>query len=151
MTLCVCLFALKYKHPLLMRNTKIIPDYFKRRGWGGGGDAWLVVCTGVHGWLCAWVCKADGVYRGHSAGRGCAIELFATATRCRKQAGSSYFVTSHQAQVSQRLAALCNQGGSLIRDFFTPSDVHSLYGHTVSANGYQCCRGKGERALALAG
>jgi hypothetical protein len=108
-----------------MRNTKIIPDYF-RRPWG---NAWLMVCM------------AYGV----SVGRGCGAELFATTTRCRKQTGLSYFVTSHQAQVSQGLAALCNQGGSLICDFFTPSDVHSLYGHAVSPNGYQCCRKNGEK------
>lgn len=59
--------------------------------------------------------------------------------------GNSYFIASHQSQISQRLAALCNQGGSLVCNFFTPSDIHRLYCHAVSPNGYQRCeKGQGE-------
>lgn len=53
--------------------------------------------------------------------------------------GNSYFIASHQPQISQRLAALRNQGGSLVCNFFTPSDIHCLYCHAVSPNGYQRC------------
>ena len=57
---------------------------------------------------------------------------------------NSYFIASHQSQISERLAALCNQGGSLVRNFFTPSNIHSLYSHAVSPNGYQRCK-EGQR------
>lgn len=51
--------------------------------------------------------------------------------------GNSYFITSHEPQVPQRLAALRNQGGSLVCDFLAPSDIHRLYGHAVAPNGNQ--------------
>lgn len=57
---------------------------------------------------------------------------------------NSYFIASHQPQISQGFAALCNEGGSLICNFFTPSDIHSLYGHAIPADGYQRCKA-GER------
>lgn len=64
---------------------------------------------------------------------------------------NSYFITSHQPQISQRFAALCNQGGSLVCNFFTPSDIYRLYGHAVAPNGYQCCGREKAHVLAASG
>lgn len=50
-----------------------------------------------------------------------------------------YLVTSHEAQVSQRLAALCYLRSSLVGDVLTPAGVHRLYGAAVLADGYQSC------------
>lgn len=50
-----------------------------------------------------------------------------------------YLVTPHEAQVTQRLAALSDLGGSLVRDVLTPAGVHGLDGAAVLADGYQGC------------
>lgn len=50
-----------------------------------------------------------------------------------------YLVTPHEAQVTERLAALGDLGGSLVRDVLTPAGVHGLDGAAVLADGYQGC------------
>lgn len=87
-----------------------------------------------------------GSVHGH-VGREYGVKLVTIATTGRKQTSPSYFITSHQSQVSQGFAALRNQGGSLICDFFTPSNIHRLYGHAVSPNGDQCCREEQRKPL----
>lgn len=58
-----------------------------------------------------------------------------------------YLVTPHEAQVAQRLAALSDLSGSLVRDVLTPAGVHGLDGAAVLAYGYQSCghMGRGRR------
>lgn len=54
-------------------------------------------------------------------------------------AGLYYLVTSHEAQVAEGLAALCDLSGPLVCDVLTPAGVHRLYGAAVLADGYQGC------------
>lgn len=60
-----------------------------------------------------------------------------------------YLVTPHEAQVTQRLAALRDLRGSLVCDVLTPAGVHGLDGAAVLAYGYQSCghmrRGRGRQ------
>lgn len=56
-----------------------------------------------------------------------------------RPAGLYYLVTSHEAQVAEGLAALCDLSGPLVRDVLTPAGVHRLYGAAVLADGYQGC------------
>lgn len=53
------------------------------------------------------------------------------------EAEPCYLVASHEAQVSQGLAALSDLSGSLVCDVFTPAGIHGLYGAAVLANSYQ--------------
>lgn len=53
--------------------------------------------------------------------------------------GRPYLVTPHEAQVTQRLAALRDLSGSLVCDVLTPAGVHGLDGAAVLAYGYQSC------------
>lgn len=56
-----------------------------------------------------------------------------------RSVGLYYLVTSHEAQVAEGLAALCDLSGPLVRDVLTPAGVHRLYGAAVLADGYQGC------------
>lgn len=61
-----------------------------------------------------------------------------------------YLVTSHEAQVAQRLAALSDLRGSLVCDVLTPAGIHRLYGAAVLAYGNQSC-GRGRETEEVGG
>lgn len=66
-------------------------------------------------------------------------KVFPVTLQTASLAAPPYLVAPHQAQVTQRLAALRDLSGALVRDVLTPAGVHRLDGAAVLADGYQSC------------